>query len=346
MTKRTWLKLAAIAAGGCVVAKHLLPPSYSFAGKVAIVTGGSRGLGLELARRLGAAGASVAICSRDPDELAAAMDDLDARGIDAFAGPCDVTDRGQVAGFVRAVLARFGRIDVLINNAGVIGVGPLEHMTDEDFAAAMQTHLDGPRFFCEEVLPHMKARGEGRIVNIASIGGRINLPHALPYCASKFALVGYSEGLGAEVAKDGIRVTTVCPGMMRTGSPLNATFKGQADKEFAWFATSDLIPVASVASGDAADRILDACARGKRELIFPIAAKLAVTAHDLFRGTSLAVISLIGRLMPAPGGDGSRPRLGRDVECLTPKPVRNAHHAIGARNNERPPSRLLVGDRV
>lgn len=334
MKARTWLKLAAITAGGYVVAKRLAPPSYSFAGRVAIVTGGSRGLGIELARALGAAGARVAICSRDPDELAAAVEDLDARGVEVFAGPCDVTDRGQVAGFVRAVLGRFGRIDVLINNAGVIGVGPLENMTDEDFAAAMRTHLDGPRFFCEEVLPHMKARGEGRIVNIASIGGRINLPHALPYCTSKFALVGYSEGLGVEVAKDGIRVTTVCPGMMRTGSPLNATFKGQAEKEFAWFATSDVVPVASIASDEAADRILDACARGKRELIFPTVAKLAVTAHDLFRGTSLAAISLLGRLMPSPGGEGPRPRLGYEVESLAPKAVRETHHAIGARNNE------------
>lgn len=335
MKTRTWLKLAAVATGGYFVAKRLAPPSYSFTDKVAIVTGGSRGLGLELARRLVESGAKVAICAQNEAELEVAQRELEGRGAEVFSGPCDVGDREQVTGFVNAVLGRFGRVDVLINNAGVISVSPIEHVTDADYEASMRVHLDGPRFFCEAVLPHMRNRRSGRIVNISSIGGRIVLPHLLPYCVGKFALVGYSEALGAEVAKDGIRVTTVCPGLMRTGSPMNVPYKGQAEKEFAWFATSDVTPVVSIASREAAERILDACARGRREFVFPFTAKVAVLGHDVFRELSLATLGVIGRLMPSPGGCGTDAKLGYEAESkLVPKAAREELHEAATRNNE------------
>ncbi|HEX6984887.1 MAG TPA: SDR family oxidoreductase [Planctomycetaceae bacterium] len=338
MHARSWLKVAAVAAGGYVVAKRLLPPSYSFADKVVIVTGGSRGLGLELSRRLADAGAHLAICARDPEELAAAAEELSDRGRgDVFAGPCDVTDRGQVADFVRAVVGRFGRVDVLINNAGVIEVGPMEEITEEDYDRALATHLYGPLYFVEAVLPAMKRRRAGRIANIASIGGRISVPHLLSYTASKFALVGWSEGLGVELAREGIRVTTVCPGLMRTGSPFNASFKGQHRKEFAWFAGLGSLPVLSIDSGTAADRILDAVARGKREYIFPVLWKTVVTAHDLFRNTSLFVSENMNRLYPGPGGIGTGRRLGWESEsAFTRSPVTALNRAAARRNNETP----------
>lgn len=343
MTKRTWLKLAAVAAGTYVVAKRVLPPSYSFAGKVAIVTGGSRGLGLELARRLGAQGAHVAICARDPDELAAAVEDLDRRGVEAFAGPCDVTDRGQVAGFVRAVLGRFGRIDLLINNAGLIEAGPVEEMTEADYDASLAVHFYAPLYFVEAALPAMKRQRSGRIVNIASIGGLMNQPHILPYNVGKFALVAYSEGLGVELAKDGIRVTTVCPGLMRTGSPFNASFKGQHRKEFGWFAGIGSLPVISISSGDAADRILDAVARGKREFVFPALWKGITTGHDLFKNTSLAVMEQMNKLFPGPGGIGTGVRLGRESEsAFTRSPVTALNREAASRNNEWTPDPATV----
>ena len=120
-----------------------------------------------------------------------------------------------------------GQIDVLVNNAGIIQVGPLDTMTAEDFRRALQTHFWGPLNTILAVLPQMRMRKAGRIVNISSLGGRVSIPHLLPYSASKFALVGLSKGLHSELRKEGITVTTVCPGLMRTGSPRNAEFKGK-----------------------------------------------------------------------------------------------------------------------
>ena len=336
MTKRTWLKVAALAAGGYLVAKRIAPPAYSFADRVVIVTGGSRGLGLELSRRLAASGAHIAICAREPEELAAAADELSeiASG-DVFAGPCDVTDRDEVGAFVREVLRRYGRVDVLINNAGVIDAGPVEMMTEADYDRSIATHLYAPIYFVDAVLPAMKRQRGGRIANIASIGGRISVPHLVPYTASKFALVGWSEGLGVELAKDRVRVTTICPGLMRTGSPFNAGFKGQHRKEFGWFVGLGSMPVLSISSGAAADRILDAIARGKREYIFPVLWKAAVTGHDLFRNTSLFIAENMNRLYPRPGGIETGRRLGWESEsAFTRSPITALNRAAAARNNE------------
>jgi NAD(P)-dependent dehydrogenase (short-subunit alcohol dehydrogenase family) len=329
------LKLAAIGAGGYVVAKRLLPPSYTFAGKVAIVTGGSRGLGLELARQLALSGAHVAICARDETELEVARDDLASLGADAFAASCDVTDRGDVERFVGEVLDRFGRVDVLINNAGIIQASPVECTTEEDYDRSLATHFYGPMYFVEAVLPGMKARRQGRIANIASIGGKLSPPHLLPYTAGKFALVGYSEGLGVELAKDGIRVTTICPGLMRTGSIVNAEFKGQHRKEYGWFAAGASIPVVTIDSTEAARRILDAIARGRREFIFPNFWKLAVTGHDVFRDTSLAVMEQMNKLFPSPGGIGPETRIGSESEsAFTRRVVSESNREAALRNNE------------
>ena len=168
--------------------------------------------------------------------------------------PCDVTIREDVDALVREVAERLGPIDVLINNAGIISVGPVETMEIEDFQQAMATNFWGPLYAILAVLPGMRRRGEGRIANIASIGGKISVPHLVPYSASKFALVGLSEGLlRAELAKNGISVITIYPGLMRTGSPRHAIFKGRHRAEYAWFSVSDALPLVSMdAAGPAA----------------------------------------------------------------------------------------------
>ena len=164
------------------------------------------------------------------------------------------------------MLDRWTNVDVLINNAGVIQVGPLEHMEHEDFENAMATHFWGPLHLMLELIPSMRRRGFGRIVNISSIGGRVAVPHLAPYSASKFALTGLSDAVRAELAPYGIRVTTVCPGLMRTGSPMNAQVKGQHEAEYAWFAIADSLPGFSMSAERAADQILSACAHGDPEL--------------------------------------------------------------------------------
>jgi NAD(P)-dependent dehydrogenase (short-subunit alcohol dehydrogenase family) len=203
--------LAAAGAGAVALGRALYRRSkeYDFKGKCVLVTGGSRGLGLVLAREFADEGARVAICARDPRELERAQRDLAARGAEVFAFPCDVTDRAQVAELIEVVTRRFGRIDVLVNNAGVIQVGPLEVMTLEDFEQAMNVHFWGPLYTTLAVLPQMRARRDGRIVNVSSIGGKVAVPHLVPYSASKFALAGLSDGLRAELAKDNVMVTTV-----------------------------------------------------------------------------------------------------------------------------------------
>ena len=138
-----------------------------------------------------------------------------------------LAEREDVERAISQTIGHYGSIDVLINNAGIIQVGPLDHMKLSDYDDAMKTHFWGPLFLVLAVLPHMRNQGGGRIVNISSIGGRISVPHLVPYSASKFALAGLSDGLRAELARDQIVVTTVCPGLMRIGSPINAAFKGQ-----------------------------------------------------------------------------------------------------------------------
>jgi len=309
--------------------------TYDLRGKTVLITGGSRGLGFLLAREFARAGAHVAICARDEDTLTRAQDELGAQGILALAIPCDVTDRKQVETLVQAVRSRFRRIDVVVNNAGMIAVGPLEVMTLEDFEAAMRLHFWAPLYTTLAMLPELRQRGEGRIVNIASIGGKINVPHLLPYSASKFALVGLSEGLRAELAKDGILVTTVCPGLMRTGSPRNALFKSQHQAEYAWFSISDAVPLLSMDAERAARQIVAACKRGDAEIVLSLPAQLAVTFHGLFPELSMDFLSAINRLLPGPGGIGTSQARGRESSSfLSPSWLTTLGDRAAERNNQ------------
>ncbi len=162
-------------------------PKYDFQGKVVLITGGSRGLGLVLAREFALEGAKLAICARDSEELKRAKSDLENRGAEVLDIVCDVRNQNEVDRMIEEVCRHYGQIDVLINNAGVIQVGPLEVQTKKDFEDAMNVHFWGPYYTMSAVIPQMRERGEGKIVNISSIGGKMNVPHLAPYCASKFA---------------------------------------------------------------------------------------------------------------------------------------------------------------
>ncbi|MGB8508058.1 MAG: SDR family NAD(P)-dependent oxidoreductase, partial [Pyrinomonadaceae bacterium] len=288
-----------------------------------------------MAREFAGEGARVAICARDRAELELARQDLERRGADVFACPCDVTDRGQVGELIDLVTRRFGGVDVLVNNAGVIQVGPLEEMTLEDYEEAMRVHFWGPLYTTLAVLPQMRRRRAGRIVNVSSIGGKIGVPHLVPYSASKFALVGLSEGMRAELTKDGIYVTSVCPGLMRTGSPRNATFKGQHRAEYAWFSVSDALPFSSIKAERAARQIIAACRRGDAELIISMQAVAAVKFHALFPEATADMLALAGALLPAPGGIGTRRAKGKDSEsALSPSPLTALNESAARNNNE------------
>lgn len=331
------LLLAAAGAGALLMGRALYRRlrEYDLRGKTALITGGSRGLGLVLARELAREGARVAICARDREELERAVKDLRERGATAFAVPCDVTDRHQVREMVEVVTERFGSIDLLVNNAGIIQVGPIEVMTLEDFERAMDVHFRGPLYTTMAVLPQMRERRDGRIVNISSIGGLISVPHLVPYSASKFALTGLSEGLRAELMKDNIVVTTVCPGLMRTGSPRNANFKGRHRAEYAWFTISDSLPVTSIQAERAARQIITATKRGQAQLVITVQAQMAARFHALFPEETADILALVNRLLPGPGGIGKKQAKGRESEsALAPSILTALTERAAERNNE------------
>jgi len=199
---------------------------------------------------------------------------------------------------VASVREQLGEVDILVNNAGTMLVGPAEHQDTEAFEDVMQTNFWGPHYAICEVLKQMKPRRFGRIVNIASVGGKLAFPHLLPYSAGKFALVGYSEGLRVELAKHNIFVTTVCPGLMRTGSPRHAQFTGQAAKEYAWFAISDSLPITSISVKTAARRIVDACVCGEAEIHIGATAALGAALQGCAPGLTAELLSLVDQFLP------------------------------------------------
>jgi NAD(P)-dependent dehydrogenase (short-subunit alcohol dehydrogenase family) len=313
-------------------------PTYDFAGKSVVVTGGSRGLGLVMARQLADQGARLTLVARSEDELSRAMEDIRTRQpfAEIIIAPADVRRRSDADRAIAQAVDHFGRIDVLINNAGIIQVGPVAHMKLADYQDAMETHFWGPLYTMLSALPRMRDQGEGRIVNISSIGGRIGVPHLVPYSASKFALTGLSEGLRYELARHNILITTVCPGLMRTGSPLNATFKGRHPQEYAWFAISDSLPLATIDASRAARQILEACRRGDAELVITVQAKLAILARTMAPELFAKAMSYINGLLPPPAGaDGDRIKLGRESQSeWAPSRLTAPTYRAAAENNE------------
>ena len=272
-----------------------------YPGRVILITGGSRGLGLLMAQQLRRHGARVILLARNREELLRAKERIGG-GTGVLTIACDVTQRAAVQHAVEGAMQHFGRIDMLINNAGVIQVGPLEHMSYADYHHAMNVHFWGALHCTEAVLPHMRLRQSGRIVNIASIGGLIAVPHLAPYSASKFALVGYSDAVRAEVAKDGIRVTTVCPGLMRTGSAINALVKGRHEAEFTWFGALSALPLISIDAKRAAKKIVDAGRRGVPHLTITPQARIAAILDRVMPNIFGRIMMLSARLLPLPTG--------------------------------------------
>jgi short-subunit dehydrogenase len=296
--------LLLVAAGALLGARALARRArcLPLAGKNVLVSGGSRGLGLEIARVLVARGARVAIVAREAEELDRAVQILRegaAPEAVVVAEACDISESGAVATLLERVRTRLGPIDALVNNAGLIEVGPLDSMTVADFERAMSLHYFAPLELMLGVRPDMRARGGGRIANVASIGGVISLPHLLPYSGSKFALVGLSRGMRSELSGEGIFVTTVVPGLMRTGSPRNATFKGEHQKEYAWFKLADSLPGISISSRRAARRIVNALEYGESEVVLGRAAQAAALAAGVAPGFVAAVLRLVQRLLPS-----------------------------------------------
>jgi short-subunit dehydrogenase len=223
-------------------------------------------------------------------------------------------ETAQIQSAVQQTLQHFRKIDILINNAGTVEVGPIQHFQLKDFDREMRLHFWAPYILQFLVVPQMRTKGGGRIVNISSIGGRVAVPHMAPYSASKFALAGFSDSIRAEFARDKIFVTTVTPGMMRTGSHIHATFKGDHAAEYRWFDWSRKIPFASISVERAAKKIVNACARGKPVLVMPFSAYLIIAANAVFPNLIARVMTAFGRsLPPQVSQSGNEPKSGAEI---------------------------------
>ena len=287
--------------------------------KVVLVAGGTKGLGLAIARRLAEKKARVVVCGRNPANMDSVTAEITAKGGSFMFVKCDIADSGQVQSMITEIEERMGRVDALINNAGIMTVGPSEAMNTGDYEAAMNVHFRGPLNLINRVLPGMKESRGGRIVNIISIGGIISFPHLLPYNVSKFALSGLSEGLSAELSRYGIRVTSVYPGFMVTGSPGNINLKGEYEREYAWFSWSAYLPVVAANPDRTAARIVAAMQGGERIVSPSLTVKAARVARALFPGLTVWALGLVNRLLPPYMDRGHEPVSARELEKGRPK---------------------------
>jgi short-subunit dehydrogenase len=269
---------------------------------------------LALARELARVGSKIAICARDHDELESARSILEREGAEVLAALCDVSHKDQVDVLVRDVRARFGRIGILINNAGIIRVAPVENVTIEDFEQALAVMFWGVVYPTLAVLDDMRERRAGRIATIASIGGKVSVPHLLPYCCAKFATVGFCEGLRAEMSRYGVKVTVIAPGLMRTGSHLQAEFKGNKEAEAAWFSLGATLPLISMSAERAARQIVAAIRRGQAEKILSTQATLLARVNGLLPGLVPNLLGFASRLLPAGTDDRQSVRAGSEIE--------------------------------
>src|SRR5215216_2639770 len=335
MNSRILVGAGAFLVGGWITARAIRTAQYTLRDKVVLISGGSRGLGLVLARHICDQGGGVALLARDAEELARAKADLTARGGKVFTLECDLLDCDQIQAAVRKIIDRFDRIDILINNAGIIEVGPLDHMTREDYDRAMRLHFWAPYELVSQIVPEMRLRGGGRIVNISSIGGKVAVPHFAPYSASKFALTGFSDAIRTELARDNIQVTTVAPGLMRTGSHVNAKFKGNHVAEFAWFSASAGAPLISMDADRAAQKIIAACRRGQPSLTLTFAARGAIAGNALFPNVTGYAMKIVNCLLPdVTDESGEQSRAGSELPRLIPGWMTRLADRATTQNNE------------
>jgi short-subunit dehydrogenase len=298
MDKRVWL---GIAAGGAAVgwwaARRMT--EQDLRGRVAVVTGGSRGLGLRIAERLARAGCPVAICARDEQQLQDAGRQLARWGSPVMVRRVDVADPAATAELIEEVEQHFGGIDILVNNASIMQAGPLEEMTLTDFREAMAIDFFGTVHATLAALPTMRQRRAGTIVNVTSFGGEVAVPHVLPYSCAKAAVLRFSEGLTAELAGTGVRVVTVVPWVMRTGSVPYIYYKGRHDQELALFRQSHR-RIVSVDADRAARRIVHAIRRGEARVTIGVLARLGRDAHAVAPGLLARLLGQVKQLLPGP----------------------------------------------
>jgi short-subunit dehydrogenase len=302
------LPVAAVTTGAAAVvtAYRRLRLEDDLADEVPLVTGASCGLGLLLATELAKRGCRLLLCARDRAELDRAAVRLRETGAQVAAVACDVTREETAGQLVDAARERYGRLDILINNAGIIRVGPTLSTSPADYEAAMATMAMAPVRLALAALPVMRAQRRGRIVTITSIGGKVSVPHLLPCSTAKFAAVGFSEGLRAELGRGPVTVTTVVPGLMRTGSHVQAEFADHQNQEFTWFSLGASLPLVSMDAERAARQIVTGMAARRPEVFLAPAAQVMGRLAGLAPEITASVLHTVqSAVLPAPDRGGA-----------------------------------------
>ncbi len=347
MKHEKFAMLGAAAGVGLIVIAATRRKQYarSLSGKVVLITGGSRGFGLALAQEFSRHRTRIILTARNPEELDRARATLLSRNPalreeDVKIFDCDLTNAGQTQRMIARATAEFGRIDILVNNAGVITVGPAENQPLAAFQNAIESNYYTMLHATLAALPQMLERKAGRIVNITSVGGKVSVPHLLPYSASKFAAVGFSQGLHAEMRSKGIRVTTVCPGLMRTGSHTHALFTGDREREYRWFSLGASLPWVAASASQAARKVVDATVEGVAEITITPQALVAATLAQALPGCTAMLMHWVNTLiLPKPVQQEDRSLIaGMDVRGKELTPLIHLGRHAARRYNEEPAS--------
>lgn len=252
--------------------------------RAALVTGGTSGIGLEIVRRLASVGTPVHLCGRSAETVASTVKELAEEGLPVTGSVCDVRDHEQIKDLVRTVVEQHGPIRILVNNAGRSGGGPTAKITDELWADVIETNLTGVFRVTKEVLTAggMQEAGQGRIINIASTGGKQGVVLAAPYSASKHGVVGFSKALGLELARTGITVNAVCPGFVETPMAQRVR-EGYAD---AWGVTRE----------EAFDRITTRVPNGRYVTVREVAAMVEYLVGEDAAAVTAQALNVCGGL--------------------------------------------------
>ena len=201
-----------------------MPSEDDLAGKIALITGASRGIGFAIARRLGRMGAHISICGRDQANLDQSASHLRNEGIETLAVPADVSRGDQVSTLVQKTREELGPIDILVNNAGTGLFGPFHEFGEADWNAVIDTNLKSVFLVCRAVAPEMIRRQTGHIINVSSLAGKNTFANGAIYCASKWGLMGLTGSMAEDLRGFGVRVSAICPGSVAT------EFSGQGGK--------------------------------------------------------------------------------------------------------------------
>jgi len=294
---------SAVVAAGIGTAVWRRTRRMDLRGKVVLITGGSHGLGLALAREFARNGSKLMLCGRKAEALELAQQDLAGLTSDVHTMVCDVSDRQQVQHLIAETIHEYGVLDIVVNNAGIIQVGPIHTMALEHFEHAMAIMFWGIVHTTMAALPYLRERPHARIVNITSIGAKVSVPHLVPYSCAKSAAAAFSEGMRAELQNTGVKVVTIAPGLMRTGSYLNAIFNAAENGEAAWFSAASSLPGLTIAAAKAARQVVSATRSGTAEVILGVPAKVLARFHGLFPAITTNILGVVNRALPKSSGE-------------------------------------------